>query len=593
MTLLTFAPVAYVLVGDGKLVLALLGWLGIQAVEPLPDQDFHLPVLNHRGVSHSLVAVFVIGCILGATGWLLGDHLFEWLYALFSMGGNLWGWLLDRLPDLSASILAGMMPNVSPEEISATIQQQAGGSVDRRAFATFGFFVGVYGVLAHLLGDVITDMGIKPFLPFSRWGISLSPLRADNPRANSALFGLGVLAIVVVLVATVPGIGAAAAATPADLSPVGIGAVQTANQTGNQSANQTQNATVTDSPSANRTANQSAKQGQTQSRAAVIFRNQTTNGSVVTIERVTLPDNGFIGVHTGGYATGPAPAEYSIIAVSRNLPAGTHRNVTIDISHAPPTNAPGLNLTQLNTSQTLAVVVYRDSDDDHRFDFVSSFGENDTAFTENGSVVSDSARVRVPSPPPQTASLVFENQTLRDDTLTVEQVQLPRGGFVVAHNASYRRTGDALSSVVGTSRYLPPGNYTNITIRVAPNALDETQVVTVQPSLDTNDNRRYDFIRSSGFQDVAYENRTGERVRIVTDSALVRVPGSDRTAHTQSSSSPSTQTATTGPATGTPSTGTTRGESGSGGLFDSIGLPAIAGIIVVLVVLPTLIRKFR
>jgi membrane-bound metal-dependent hydrolase YbcI (DUF457 family) len=730
MTLLAFAPAAYLLITDGKLVLAVLGWLGIHAVEPLPDQDFHLPFLTHRSLSHSLVAVLVVGGILGAVGWLLGDRLFDWLYAFFSVGGTLWGQLLDHLPELSTSILTTLVPNIPPGEIVATIKQQAGGTVDRRGFAMFGFFIGAGGVLAHLLGDVITTQGIKPFLPLSRWQLSLSSLRADSPTANSGLFFLGVAAVVVVVGATVPGI-ILGAMTPAHLSPIGVASAQdtgtgagplvapngsvainetqsnrtrivldsvalpqngyivaqtvagsnVTNQSAtkatvvghtqfvrsgsyqdvvlqlnqsvpvgttvsvtlhndtdgdetldvgtgkadgpyrtsdgspihdsisiepagkpranasvavsvsNQTSIQTQNTTNSSASTSNGNVNVSAS-------ATVIFRNQTTNGTSVTISSVTLPKGGFIAVHTDGYATGPAPAESSVIAVSQYLSAGTHRNVTIDISHAPPSNPPGLNRSQINESQTLAAVAYRDSNTNHRFDFVASFGENDSAFVNNGSIVADSARVRVPSPPPQTASVVFRNQTLQNRTLVVARARLPRGGFLVAHNASLRRTGDAVTSVAGSSRYLPPGNYTSVPIRLPPGALSETQVVTIRPSLDTNGNQQYDFVRSQGFRDVAYENRSGSQSRVVTASAVVRVPGSDRATQTRSETLTPTpgQTMATSPTTAagaSPTTAAGGGVKASNAPFGLSWLQFGVGALVVVVVLPTFIRRFR
>jgi len=69
MTLLAFAPLAYLLASDGKLLLAGVCWLGIQAVEPLPDRDFQVPGLNHRQTSHSLLACSSSGaCSAGLAG---------------------------------------------------------------------------------------------------------------------------------------------------------------------------------------------------------------------------------------------------------------------------------------------------------------------------------------------------------------------------------------------------------------------------------------------------------------------------------------------------------------------------------------------
>lgn len=680
MTLLAFAPVAYLLVGDGKLLLAVLGWLGIQAVEPLPDQDFHLPFLNHRGLSHSLVAILVIGGVLGAGGWLLGDRVFEWLYALFAAGEGLWGWVLDQLPDLSASVLAGIIPNIPPGEIVATIQQQAGSSVSRRGFAMSGFFIGAYGVFAHLLGDVITKRGIKPFLPVSGWSLSLSSLRAESPIANSSLFFLGVLAIAVVLVATVPG-AVLGAGIPADLSPVGVAGAQDSGanngsvqinasqtdrtqvvlesvtlpqngyivaQAGNVSGNQSDttvghtryvrngtfenvaldlNETVdtsklsvtlyndstgdetlnitgngtTDTPyrtangtpvrdsvqlGANGSENTTQSQNATSTNATVSFSNQTTNGSTVTVQSVTLSEPGFVTLHTSSYADDFVGPNESMIAVSQRLSAGTHQNVTIDVSNAPPGNAPGLNRSQVNETGTLAVAVYGDANANGRLDSVRSFGENDTIVTNNTSVIHDSASVRVPSPPRQTASLALENQTLQQQpqqrTLVVERARMPDGGFLVALNASYQQSGDPLTSIVGVSDYLSPGNHTNVTLDVRPGTLTRTQVVTVQPARDTNSNQQYDYVTSDGFQDVAYERRTGGQAEVITASAQVRVPGSDRGGQTRT------------PTTGRGPTSTTAAQGdvqGSGAPFGLSWLQFGLGALVVLV-LPTFVRKF-
>jgi membrane-bound metal-dependent hydrolase YbcI (DUF457 family) len=520
MALLAYAPVAYLLITDGKLVLAVLGWLGIQAVEPLPDQDFHLPFLTHRSLSHSLVAVLVVGGVLGAIGWLLGDRLFDLLYAVFSIGGNLWGRLLDHLPDLSASLLAGIVPNIPPSEIVDTIKQRAGGTVDRRGFATFGFAVGAGGILAHLLGDIITKQGIKPLLPLSRWQLSLSSLRADSPTANFSLFFIGVLAVVVVLGATVPSL-LLGAVTPAHLSPVGVAAGQDVGRTTNQSA------------------------------ASVTIQNQTTNGSTVTIERVTLPDNGFVGIHVASNSKNGSLGPSSLIAVSDHLSVGTYRNVTITIP-------------RLNGSQTVVAVPYRDTNDNNQFDATKVFGTGSTAFTTtSGSVVKDTARVRVRASTPianQTGTqtqnttnsgsrartgagagtnastmVAFTNQTTSGTNVTISSVTLSKGGFVVIHGPGYANQGIVSGSAITVSRYLSPGTHRNVTIQFSngvPGAVSNVSEfsgayapLSAVVYADTNGNHHYDYVESVGQNDTAYRrngSRVDDQARVVTQDQLDR-----------------------------------------------------------------------
>ena len=582
VTFLTFAPLAHVLASNGKPDLALLSWLGIQAVEPLLDQDFRLPGVSHRSISHSLVAALVVGYVLGAVRWLLGGRVVAISTGGLSTGGDVWGWILTILPDASAQMLSTAVPDVTLEAIAGGARQRFVDVVDRRALVTYGFGVGVYSVLEHLLGDIITNREIKPLLPFSgRSGLS-ARLHPENPVANAGLFGLGVLTVLVVLLTMSTAAGAAASVPadgPLDLSPVDIAAGREQNQSADQTG------------------------------AAVTVSNQTSNGSTVTIENATLPEGGFVALHDSEYLDGRAPADSSIITVSKYLSPGNHTNVTVEISNAPPGNYPSLNKSRLNTSQALVAVVYRDSDSNRCFDYVRTVGENDTPYESGREPISDAASIRIPSSETKSrsATVTIRDQTLRNNTLVVEKARLPDGGFLVAHNASYQRTGDPLTSVAGASRHLPPGNHTNVTLDLRSGALTRTQVVTVRPSLDTNDNQRYDYVRSDGFQDGGYT--TFNRSQIVSETAQVHVASADQatgTVRPTRSVAPTWATSTL--SAGTPSGNLTEERAMSsaqgdlGGSDDQTGLAGLSGselllgaiaILGVLAVLPSLARRFR
>ena len=481
--LIVYAPVAYVFLITGQPALALLCGLGILVIEPLPDRDFRVPFLTHRGISHSLVTALLIGLVMASVGWLVGRHVLPPV--------------VQSLQELTVINLA------NSENILRDLLDY-----DAEAFSVIGFSIGAFGIVAHLLGDMITVRGIRPFLPFCRRRVSLFPLHSDSIIANSTLFVLGILAIAIVIFTALPSVGYVPAT--AEHSPIGVAAGQPQNQT---------NATVE-------------------------IANQTSNGSTVTIRRTRLPEGGFITIHESGYVDGAEPADSSIIAVSRPLDAGTHRNVTVKIANAPPGNFPGLNQSRLNTSQTVAATAYRDTNQNGRFDYVRTVGSIDDAYRSGGTPVSDTAGITVPrsEKPRPTASVTFTDQRLQNNTLVVRRAQLPDGGFIVAYNASYRRTGDPLSSAVGLSRYLPPGRHSNITVEVLPSGLDRSQVVTVRPAMDTNGNQRYDYVRSNGFQDVGYPTRN--RSNTVASSAQVRVPPSQQSSQTEISSPNPTSTAT-------------------------------------------------
>jgi inner membrane protein len=172
IVLLALAPVLYALLSLGRPVVALVA-CGVIVIEPLPDNDFWVPGFSHRGVSHSLLTAGVIGALCAGLGWLLGTYVTipgaRWLTGTIVVGPKAITWVEMHLATLDAGLLA-----------------------------LVGFGVGSGGICLHLLGDMITVMGVRPYLPFSRRNVSLTSLRAANPLVNRGLFGCGVVAIVVV-----------------------------------------------------------------------------------------------------------------------------------------------------------------------------------------------------------------------------------------------------------------------------------------------------------------------------------------------------------------------------------------------------------
>lgn len=146
IALLVYAPVGAALLARGHLLAAYLGGALMVATATLPDCDHRLPLVDHRGPTHSFAFALLVGGLFGAAGAVVDPVL---------------------------------RPAVG---------------VDLRAF---GFALGTLSVLAHLLGDVLTPMGIRPFWPVSRRRFSLDVTPAKNPLANWTLFALGVFATAV------------------------------------------------------------------------------------------------------------------------------------------------------------------------------------------------------------------------------------------------------------------------------------------------------------------------------------------------------------------------------------------------------------
>ena len=120
--------------------------------------------------------------------------------------------------------------------------------------------------------------------------------------------------------------------------------------------------------------------------ANITISNQTSNGTTVVIERVVVPEGGFVGVYATMNATeetttaagatttatatatvtetfvpgGVATQEYvadELVGNSTYLEPGTHRNVTVRLNRT------------LNESQVLVAMAHRDANDNQQFDF--------------------------------------------------------------------------------------------------------------------------------------------------------------------------------------------------------------------------------
>jgi inner membrane protein len=154
MALLAYAPVALALVAAGHGGLAPLGGLGVLALTPVPDWDHRVPVVEHRGITHTLAFALLVGAATGG-GCLLAARYVAPLRTAYG----------------------------SPELLGA-----------------FGFGIGVLAILAHLAADVITPAGLEPFQPVSGRHYSLSLVGAASRIANAALLIAGVFATAVAAV---------------------------------------------------------------------------------------------------------------------------------------------------------------------------------------------------------------------------------------------------------------------------------------------------------------------------------------------------------------------------------------------------------
>lgn len=150
VNLVLFAPVFAALAASGRVVLGAVGVGIVFLTASMPDIDIRLPVVAHRGITHTVWAAAAVGlAVVGPVYYFQGT-------------------IVSAAPDLGS---------YSPLTLAAYV----GGCLS-------------FSILGHLVGDLLTPMGIRPFQPLSDRSFSLSLWTADSV-ANKALFGVGVVTV--------------------------------------------------------------------------------------------------------------------------------------------------------------------------------------------------------------------------------------------------------------------------------------------------------------------------------------------------------------------------------------------------------------
>jgi inner membrane protein len=140
-SLLVYAPIGGVALANGFDRLAIVGGVIAVGLAMVPDYDQKVPGISHRGVTHTVYFAVLIGAIAAGIGYLGGQNL------------------------------EGVGPVL------------AGG---------FAGVVATGTILSHILADMLTPMGVDPFLTGNRRSFDL--VNASNTIANYVLLFLGVAA---------------------------------------------------------------------------------------------------------------------------------------------------------------------------------------------------------------------------------------------------------------------------------------------------------------------------------------------------------------------------------------------------------------
>jgi PGF-CTERM protein len=102
------------------------------------------------------------------------------------------------------------------------------------------------------------------------------------------------------------------------------------------------------------------------------------------------------------------------------------------------------------------------------------------------------------------ANASISEQTTGGQTVVVDEVTLPDGGFVTIHDATVLDGGESVfTSVRGTSSYLESGTHENVTVKID-EPLKEDGTYVAMSHKDTDGDRIYTFVSSGGAADGPY-----------------------------------------------------------------------------------------
>ena len=158
LSLLFYSPLLYLFIEFNELAFASIGLIIIISYSSVPDLDFKVPGVKHRGYSHSLIGAVIIALPMSIIAY------FSYIY-------------LNKLTVEFGGELA-----YSPMLMSV-----------------FAFILAFFAVLTHYAGDIVTPSGIPILAPVSKKKYSLNLFYAKNKLANGLSLFLGISATLTVV----------------------------------------------------------------------------------------------------------------------------------------------------------------------------------------------------------------------------------------------------------------------------------------------------------------------------------------------------------------------------------------------------------
>lgn len=183
--------------------------------------------------------------------------------------------------------------------------------------------------------------------------------------------------------------------------------------------------TATDEPLAQETTTTAGGETTVTETPNVTFTNQTSNGSLVVVDRVVVPEGGFVAIHAAENVSREDPAENEtelegvtqtettvmdgeiaqqyaareVLGNSTYLEPGVHENVTVPLNES--------LSTRLAEQEFLIAMPHRDTNDNQQYDFP----EADDPYTRDDQPVTELASITLEATANQTTTVGTETTT--------------------------------------------------------------------------------------------------------------------------------------------------------------------------------------
>ncbi|WP_167599523.1 metal-dependent hydrolase [Halorussus marinus] len=146
IALLLYSPITYFLLETGRPIFAIGGLVLVLMLSMVPDKDMVIPLLRHRGPTHTIWFAGVVGAVLAGVGIVIQFGL-------------------DQI-----GIVAVAVP------------------------VTGLFIVGFLSIVYHIIGDALNPSGVRPYKPISSHKHALGVTKSGSFLGNWFFYILGFVA---------------------------------------------------------------------------------------------------------------------------------------------------------------------------------------------------------------------------------------------------------------------------------------------------------------------------------------------------------------------------------------------------------------